>query len=113
MFYHAAPSSDLTSSSHAERARVTTAEVDRLRSEMERLMMISEALWGLLKEKHGYRDADLAQRVAAIDMKDGALDGRVKKRPPQNCPHCRRKMIRRRMVCLYCGKPVLPDLFAR
>ena len=48
------------------RAAETKAEVERLRIDVERLFMISEALWRLLKEKHGYSDEqfeDLVQEV--------------------------------------------------
>ena len=113
MFYHPPLSTGQSAGSDASKAVVSTTDVDMLRNEVERLMMISEALWDMLKERHGYRDVDLIKRVAEIDMKDGQLDGRVQKTEPKACPHCRRKLTRRRMICLYCGKPVLPEVFAR
>ena len=70
-------------------AREARAEVSLLRLEVERLLMITEALWGILKEKHGYQDEELARRINDIDLRDGALDGRVAAEgEPPLCPTC-------------------------
>jgi hypothetical protein len=98
-------------SPEASAARQETA---LLREDVERLLMIVESLWGILKEKHGYGDEELLKRVYEIDFADGRLDGRVSKREePRNCPHCNRVLARRRPTCIYCGKPVPMDLFGR
>jgi len=94
-------------------AREARTEVDLLRMDVERLLIICEALWTILKEQHGCTDEDLARRMAEIDMRDGALDGKVAKGPPAMCPHCKRTLHKRRPWCLYCGGQVLQDPFAR
>jgi hypothetical protein len=78
-----------------------------------RLLMITEAFWTLLKEQHGYTDTDLAKLIAEIDLRDGRLDGRVASGPPQPCPYCGHTLAKKRPFCIYCGKPVAPDPFAR
>jgi hypothetical protein len=88
----------------------TEADVRLLRLDVERLMMITEALWTLLKEQHGYTDDELIKRVNKIDMRDGALDGQVAAELSPVCPQCHRQQpIKHRPLCLYCGSPVAAD----
>ena len=76
-----------------------------IQCDVEKLFMITEALWTILKEKHGCTDAELVQRVQEIDLRDGKLDGKVTKVNP-DCPKCSRKLMGKRPVCLYCGAEV-------
>ena len=94
-------------------ARSVRTDVEFLRADVERLLMITEALWGILKEKHGYTDDDLANRVMEIDRRDGAVDGRVARSPPGACPRCNRTLERKRAFCLYCGQAIALDPFER
>ncbi|MBN1671990.1 MAG: zinc ribbon domain-containing protein [Kiritimatiellae bacterium] len=99
---------------HAKaKADSVRSELDELRFEIERLLMITEALWGVLKEQHGYDDKELIRRVVEIDARDGAIDGRVAPTAPGRCPHCERPLAKKRQFCLYCGKPVPRDIFER
>jgi hypothetical protein len=103
-----------TAASQAEsKARVAQTEIELLRCDIERLLMITEALWGILKEQHGYEDAELIKRVMEIDRRDGKLDGRVAPAPPSSCPKCGRTLERKRAVCLYCGQLIARDPFER
>ena len=91
-----------------ETAARTAAEVrtqnESIQCDLEKLFMITEALWTLLKEQHGYTDEHLAQRIQTIDARDGKLDGKVAKSAPRpTCPQCGRTIIRRQTRCLYCG----------
>ncbi len=92
-------------------AREARSEAEQLRFDVNRLLMITEALWGILREKHGYTDDELVRRVYEIDAADGTLDGRKSRGPAKDCPHCARKLARKRPRCLYCGKLVAVDLF--
>ena len=83
------------------------------RADIERLLMITEALWQILKEQHGYTDAELFRRVTEIDLRDGRADGRVAPSPPRKCPHCDRVMVKNRPLCIFCGKPSMVDPFER
>lgn len=103
----------LVARSAKEAARDARAQVDLLKCETERLLMICEALWTILKEQHGYDDEELAERIRKIDMKDGKLDGRVAKTEPTSCPHCGRTLSRQRPVCMYCGGHAGLDPFRR
>ena len=89
-------------------------EIGLLRGEIERLMMITEALWVILKEELNYDDAALIERIRQIDLRDGKLDGRVStKTRPQQCAKCNRPVSKRRPVCPYCGAPVAKLPFER
>ena len=94
-------------------ARKAETDVNLLKQDVERLLMITEALWGILKEKHGYNDNELILRVSRIDVRDGKLDGRVAAGPPSECPNCHHVMTRHRAICMYCGKPVAVNPFDR
>lgn len=121
MFYHSVRPSGMGDSFAASsqaasaeaRAREAKTEIELLRYDIERLLMITEALWGILKEKHGYQDEELANRVMAIDQRDGKLDGRVAVSPPASCPRCGRTLERKRPMCLYCGQVIARDPFER
>ena len=96
----------------AEAARATT-EVRLLKHHIERILMITEALWDMVKEQHGYTDDDLVKRVQQIDMRDGRLDGRVAPSGVRSCPSCKRPTSGRHVMCIYCGRAVSGDLFQR
>ncbi|MHC4995335.1 MAG: hypothetical protein ACYTGQ_09815, partial [Planctomycetota bacterium] len=62
-------------------ARRTKTDVKNLEDEVERLYMLTEAMWTMLKESGMFTDSDLVERVAEIDLRDGRLDGRDKTKP--------------------------------
>ena len=87
MFYPIAiPSPDIGAEITADQARLRAigveGKLDAVTFDIERLLMITEALWMLLKKEHGYTDDVLLQRIREIDLRDGELDGRVAVRPP-------------------------------
>lgn len=111
------PNVDVTAhmaASHAEaRAREVKTDIEIIRCDIERLLMITEAMWQIMKERFGYQDEELANRVVEIDRRDGKLDGRVAPGPPPACPNCGRTLERKRAVCLYCGQLIARDPFER
>jgi len=103
--------------SAGERAARTAAEVrtqsDAITCDVEKLFMITEALWTILKEQHGYSDDELIGRIQEIDLRDGRLDGKVASQRNPLCPQCRRTLMGKHPVCLYCGTAVARDPFER
>jgi hypothetical protein len=97
----------------ARAAREVRREVGKLRRDVERLFLITEALWRLVGEKLELTDAQLAQRIMDIDLEDGRLNGKKGETPARKCPHCQRKLVKHRPLCFYCGKPVELQPFER
>ena len=89
------------------------SEIAQLKKQVERLLMITEALWTILKEKHGLEDKELLRRIVEIDLRDGQLDGRVSATPPEPCPKCQRIVAKGSVRCMYCGEPLALNPFAR
>ena len=87
-------------------ARSAKTEVEDLRRDVERLLLITEAFWRIASEKLNCTDAELVQRIQDIDLEDGKLDGRKAATPARECPHCQRPLIKHLPTCMYCGKPV-------
>lgn len=94
-------------------SRRAPSQVSELQDEVERLLLISEALWSILREKHGLDELALVERITELDLRDGKLDNRNAPAPPVPCPHCRRILAKRRPLCLYCGTPTLQSPFQR
>lgn len=87
-------------------AREAMREVEELRQDVDRLLLINEALWRIVRERLELTDEDLVHRIQDIDLEDGRLDGRKAPSPPRPCPHCQRMLSKHKPRCLYCGKPV-------
>src|SRR5450432_1267039 len=85
----------------------TKSEADLLKHDVDRLMMITEALWTFLKKEHGYSDDDLAKAIGAADLRHSGAD----KNAQEKCPSCGRMISAHRRLCLYCGHPVPQSLF--
>ena len=90
-----------------------SGEITELRADIERLYFITEALWRILKEKHGMDDNEIIRQIAIIDMGDGKLDGRKAKTPLQPCPKCGRTVGKQRVKCMYCGELIATNPFDR
>lgn len=104
---------DMASARVSNQASEAKAETEFLRADVEKLLMITEALWSILKEQHGYSDDELFRRVHEIDMRDGIADGKVAKQVQPLCPQCHRTLIRNQPKCLYFGAEIQRDLFER
>ena len=100
-----ATQAELQSAYVAKGVSETRLQGDHLKADVERLFMITQALWELLKAEHGYTDETLAKKVLEIDLSDGRLDGKVAKKERPDCPSCGKKMGRH-PVCMYCGAQI-------
>ena len=108
------PRSDSTSSQpFSSRSVADSSVVMELQAQVERLFFVTEALWRILKEKHGMDDNELIKQITLIDIEDGKLDGKKPKTPPVPCPKCNRTVGRQRVKCLFCGEPIAQSPFER
>jgi len=88
-------SNHISSSSSAVEA---LADLD---ARVDRLLLVIEALWSILKES-GHTDEQLTARIAEIDQSDGATDGR-RAIPPVTCRSCGSKVMVGIPRCQICG----------
>lgn len=69
---------------------------------MNRIAIVSNAVWELLKERTGVTDTDLLSKVEEIDSRDGLSDGKATA-VMKTCLGCGKKINTRNKNCIYCG----------
>ncbi len=89
-------------SAAASAARKVRSESEALVDRVERLALMTEALWILLRDRFDVQEEELLKIARDLDLSDGKLDGRVQ-RAASECPGCRRMVGKRHAKCLYCG----------
>lgn len=102
----AAEAADASSAARSARSKVGDLEM-----RVERMQMVCEAMWTLLREKTGLSELDLLNRVNEMDLSDGKLDGKVR-RTGHKCPSCNRVIGPRFAQCMYCGQAIQHNPFA-
>jgi len=85
------------------RATHASNQVAHLHREVDRLLMITEALWEIVRDKEGLNDEALIAKIDEVDLRDGALDGKRANQAPTKCGNCGRTLARRQAFCIYCG----------
>ena len=93
--------------------RSDDAQIQALQNEVERLLLITEGLWRIVRERTGAEENELVKQIAMIDLEDGKLDARKPSTPPKPCPKCNRVLSKHRPRCLFCGEPIATDPFER
>jgi hypothetical protein len=96
-----------------QRVANTREEIRRLEHRYERMRLVTNALWQLLKEHTGLTDADLKRFVERIDLADGKADGKMTfPTGAMDCQKCSRRILKSAAVCPWCGaKPAVGDAF--
>ena len=97
----------LTASQHdmsaAQRKLDSAADrVNELQAQLDRLLLITESMWFVLKDRLGLDDATLMNMMKQVDSKDGKLDGTATPQP-EICPNCNHTISARTGRCFYCG----------
>lgn len=69
---------------------------------IERLLLLTDAMWELLTERIGVTEEELAAKAAEIDGRSGAVDGR-RPRATRRCDACEAAVPHGRATCLFCG----------
>src|SRR5262245_54461753 len=77
-------------------------DVFDLRAQVDRLQMICEGMWSILKARTGATEDELARLIEEIDLRDEGVGGKARNKPIA-CAMCGRVVSVRTMVCLYCG----------
>ncbi len=78
------------------------SKVEYLEDNIDRLTLITQALWELLQKKVGIEESELTSLIEEIDLRDGSLDGKITKKP-QKCSRCNHSVSITTNVCFYCG----------
>lgn len=82
--------------------RELNSDLHHARDDLQRVLLVTRAMWELLREKAGLTDEDLMQKVTELDLADGTRDGRLAT-GVRSCASCGRTLGRRQGHCLYCG----------
>jgi len=69
---------------------------------VERLALLCEAMWALIREKTNLSEEDLSKKMTELDLEDRVIDNKHNK-PPMDCPECGSKVCRKFGRCLFCG----------
>ena len=105
---------DSTTASRARNSESLALEsmesVKELRHQVERLSLLNQALWELIRGKAGLTDADLERMANEIDLRDGVADGKIGGGAVA-CPTCHRVSNAKHFKCLYCGELFEKPLF--
>ena len=88
----------------------SSGRIRELEHHVQRLQLLNQALWELLREKLQLSDEDLQAKAHEVDMRDGVEDG-LMTNTALKCPTCGRVSSSKHWRCLYCGqqfqKPVM------
>lgn len=88
-------------------------DVDSLQQELERVLIINQALWEILRDTNKLNEDLLFQKIIEIDGRDGRIDGKVAKLPARHCTKCNHILPRDKQFCFYCGQLYSKDSFER
>ncbi|MGC4044495.1 MAG: hypothetical protein QM758_11940 [Armatimonas sp.] len=76
--------------------------VSALEARADRVGLVCQALWELIRERTDLTDADIYAKMHEVDARDGTVDGRIRY-AIENCPNCGRPRSRKHANCMYCG----------
>ena len=113
--FDAGPTADMpqagSRTTDARQSPVQASEIRELRDQVERLALMCQAMWELVRARASLSDAELEKLAQEIDLRDGMADGKLTSHPVK-CPNCGRVSNSRHKKCLYCGLLFEGDAFA-
>ncbi|MCE9532225.1 MAG: hypothetical protein K8T89_14065 [Planctomycetes bacterium] len=84
------------------------ARLRDLEQQLERVTLVSQALWELLRDRSGITEDQLVDKITEVDLRDGTKDNRLSPRVVA-CPKCERNITTRHQRCIYCGSAVTKE----
>lgn len=87
----------------ASRAESLAGDVQFLEAKIDRMKLVTRALWEIVRDNTSITEAMLEAKVKEIDLRDGRADGRDGARAAMNCHACQRVIQRGMTKCQYCG----------
>jgi hypothetical protein len=94
-------------------AREAQTRLEVFKHDIDRLLLITEALWTLAKQEHGYTDDVLLGLIQGLEKQKAAANPNGAQDPPVACPKCGRANTATRTFCMFCGTPLPVRPFAR
>jgi hypothetical protein len=91
----------LNEDANEHRHRRSRDELLELQERLDRLLVLTEAIWMLVTERTGLTDDDLRAHLGSLDGSDGVQDGR-RQPVPAVCP-CGAKIGPKAPRCVFCG----------
>jgi hypothetical protein len=82
------------------------SEVRSLADRLDRLTLISQAMWELLRERTNLSSDQIIAKIQEVDLRDGAQDGKMG-RKVFTCKSCGQKVSSSHRKCIYCGEPAI------
>jgi hypothetical protein len=82
------------------------SEVRSLADRLDRLTLVSQAMWELLRERTNLSNDQIVAKIQEIDLRDGAQDGKMG-RKVFICKNCGRKVGSSHKRCVYCGESAI------
>lgn len=80
----------------------SAAQISALSRKIDRLALVSQAMWSLIKERTSLSEADLAERVTQLQgnsLRTGALAPETR-----HCPQCATVLKSTALQCYRCGQ---------
>ncbi len=99
---HMAGQAKLQSNRANSSALAARRDTRYLEVRLDRLTLVSAAMWSLLQDKLGLTEEDLVARMVEIDISDGTADGKITP-GVRKCRKCSRTLAAKHRKCLYCG----------
>ncbi len=89
------------------KSRGASDEVCVLSERLDRLSLLCQAMWELLRERTNISEEQLYKKIEQVDLRDGKRDGKMEPRV-LSCKSCGRKVSGQHGRCVYCGETIRP-----
>jgi len=87
--------------------RKSDGDLADLRRQIDKIALVNQALYELLRGRTGITDEDLRRKIREVDMRDGSEDGNIQA-SPLRCPKCSGVVTVGALFCQTCGATVAP-----
>ncbi|MDQ2085628.1 hypothetical protein RBH29_04160 [Herbivorax sp. ANBcel31] len=91
-------------------ATANKTEIDKLKKRIDKLSMITEGLWLIVRDELKLSDEKLKEKIKN-DLVDDSLEGSIYSKAAKACKNCGNPLQADKSVCIYCGKEAGDDVF--
>lgn len=85
-------------------------EIDKLKKKVDKLSMITEGLWLIIRDELKLSDDKLKEKIKK-ELIDDNLEGSIYSKAAKACKHCSNPLQEGKSLCIYCGKEAGEDVF--